>query len=126
MNRPTEPRPSAADYPSSKAQESATPAARHQGNGRNRTSDSSSEKPSAWPAATRLSHEPSHPQGELAALEMLVAGMPQRHVKLHTRLSRSQVGSLAKIVTVETAEPAQPPNVIRDRHPRRPARIHAE
>ncbi|MET9078218.1 hypothetical protein ABZX95_40195 [Streptomyces sp. NPDC004232] len=123
MNRTDEPLPSAADTPSSEAHEPATPTAQYQDGGRDRTTGSRPEKTAVRPAAKQTSHKNSHPQAELDALEMLVSGMPQHHVQLRTRLSRSQIRNLAKIVTEEAANPAEPRNVIRAPPPGPPARI---
>ncbi|MFH0246169.1 hypothetical protein ACGRHY_27975 [Streptomyces sp. HK10] len=75
------------------------------------------------PAATWPTYEADHARAELAAMQMLVAGTPLPRIKQRTHLSWAHLKRLAELVAEEAQNPAKPRNVLRDRRPRRPARI---
>ncbi|MFD3422649.1 hypothetical protein [Streptomyces decoyicus] len=72
----------------------------------------------AWP-----SYELDHARAEVVALRMLVEGATLSRVRQRTRLGWEHIYRLADVVREEARTPAAPRNVLRDRRPRRPARI---
>ncbi|MFI7087713.1 hypothetical protein ACIBUR_29465 [Streptomyces anulatus] len=85
------------------------------------TDETKPEKAKVQPARAWPTYEADHAHAELAALRMLCAGAPLRHIRTRTRLSWAHIHRLAKLVAEDRAP--VPRNVIRDRRSLRPARV---